>query len=101
MGAMAQYKETDSYKEFQAAKKAKKAKKKAGKRPKDKNAPKRPLSAFFIFANEIRDAVKAENPEASIGQIGKILGQKWAELSEEEKTLYKKQNEKAKEQYAL
>jgi len=93
---MAKYKKTDLYKEFQAKKKAKKSK---NKKPKDKNAPKRASTAFFIFANEIRDSVKADNPDASIGEIGKILGQQWGELDEESKTAYKAKSEEAKEKY--
>merc|ERR1711881_200693 len=75
---MQKYKKTDAYKAFQQKKKAKKF----AKKPKDKNAPKRPSTAFFIFANVIRDQVRADNPEASIGEIGKILGQQWGTLSE-------------------
>merc|ERR1711964_309300 len=74
-------------------------KKKFGKKPKDKNAPKRPTTAFFIFANEIRAEVKENNPGASIGQIGKILGVRWAALAEERKASYKAQNQKEKEIY--
>merc|ERR1739848_776702 len=92
---MSAYKKTDSYKAFQAKKKAKKF----GKKPKDKNAPKRASTAFFIFANKVRDEVKAENPDASIGEIGKILGQKWGNLDESEKQAYQAKSEKAKEKY--
>jgi hypothetical protein len=92
---MNQYKTTDSYKAHQEKKKAKKF----GKKPKDKNAPKRPATAFFIFANEVRAEVRENNPEASIGQIGKILGQEWGNLDEDRKEAYKAQNEKAKAKY--
>lgn len=89
------YKKTNSYKEFQAAKKAKKF----GKKPKDKNAPKRNSTAFFMFANEVRAEVRAENPTASIGGIGKIMGQQWGQLGEEEKQVYQNQSDKAKITY--
>merc|ERR1739848_528708 len=92
---MSAYKKTYSYKAFQQAKKAKKF----GKKPKDKNAPKRASTAFFIFANEIRDQVKAENPDASIGEIGKILGEQWGSLSDSEKATYQAKSEKAKAAY--
>ena len=39
-------------------------KKKAGKPLKDPAAPKKPLSAFMIFSNSIREKVRAENPGA-------------------------------------
>merc|ERR1712096_79942 len=82
-------------KAFQQKKKARKF----GKKPKDKNAPKRSSTAFFIFANEVRDEIREENPNASIGEIGKILGQEWGALDEDRKEAYKKQSEKAKVKY--
>ena len=36
--------------------------------------PKRALSAFFIFAGDERKRVVAQNPSASIGEVGKELG---------------------------
>jgi len=93
--AVAKYRKTGAYKAFLEKKKAKKF----GKKPKDKNAPKRPSTAFFIFANEVREEIRYENPEASIGEIGKILGQQWHALNEEEKEIYRAQNEKAKQKY--
>ena len=44
------YRKTGAYKAFLQLKKAKKF----GKKPKDKNAPKRPSTSFFIFANVTR-----------------------------------------------
>merc|ERR1711902_81295 len=60
-----------------APKKVKKPKRKKGQK-KDKNAPKRAMSAFFLFAQDERPKVKAANPSASIGDIGKELGARWA-----------------------
>lgn len=47
--------------------------------------PKRPLSAFMYFSQEKRSDVKADNPETSFGDLGKILGQMWKDLSEDDK----------------
>lgn len=58
-------------------KKPKKVKRKKGQK-KDKDAPKRAMSAFFLFAQDERAKVKAANPSASIGDIGKELGARWA-----------------------
>ena len=44
---------------------------------------KRPLTAFFLYSNNKRDKVRAENPEASVGEIAKILGEKWKGISDE------------------
>merc|ERR1711988_456248 len=68
-----------------------------GKKAKDPNAPKRPMGAYFLFMNDHRDATKAENPEMKIGEIAKILGQKWANLEKEEK--YEEQAKEAKAKY--
>jgi len=68
-------------------KKPKKPKRKKGQK-KDKNAPKRAMSAFFLFAQDERAKVKAANPSASIGDIGKELGARWAKLGN--KAVYEK-----------
>lgn len=46
------------------------------------------LSSYMLFSQAMRETVKAENPDVSFGTIGKILGQKWKELSEEDKAPY-------------
>jgi hypothetical protein len=68
-----------------ATKKAK-VDKRRGK--KDPMAPKRGLSAYMFFANEQRDSVRADNPNASFGQVGKILGERWKALTDKQKTPY-------------
>jgi len=75
-------------------KKQKKAKK---KKKKDPNAPKKNMTAFLIFSNAERPKVMEENKEAGVAGWGKILGEKWKALSEEEKEPWQ---EKAKEDKA-
>merc|ERR1712088_696483 len=70
-------------------KKVKKPKRKKGQK-KDKNAPKRAMSAFFLFAQDERPKVKAANPSASIGDIGKELGARWAKCPAAAKAGYEK-----------
>ena len=41
-----------------------------------KNAPKKPLSAYFLFSQEERLKVKAENPDYSITEVAKELGRR-------------------------
>lgn len=67
------------------------------KAKKDKNAPKRALSAYMFFSQDWRERVKAENPDASFGEIGKLLGTKWKELDDEEKKPYIEQAARDKE----
>jgi len=75
----------------------KKAKK---KKKKDPSEPKRPTTAFFYYTASIREEVKAKNPGKAVGELSKIYGQMWADLSEEEKAPFQEKNEKDKERYA-
>ncbi|KAH9976870.1 HMG-box [Lactifluus volemus] len=62
-----------------------------GARKKDPKAPKRALSAYMFFSQDWRERIKAENPDASFGEVGKLLGAKWKELDDEEKRPYVEQ----------
>lgn len=62
-------------------KKSKIGKKSGGKKGK-KDGPKRPLSAFMYFSQDQRAAVKAANPEATFGELGKLLAEKWGSTSD-------------------
>ena len=77
------------------------SKKKKGKQgaKKDPNAPKRALSAFMFFSQEMRPKVKEENAEASFGELGKLIGVAWKNVSEEEKKKYEDMNKEDKERY--
>merc|ERR1712130_796196 len=59
----------------------KKGEEKKQRKKKDPNAPKRPMSAYFLFMNATRPTVRKENPDASIGEVAKILGKMWGRLS--------------------
>ncbi|KAE8214043.1 hypothetical protein CF319_g5431 [Tilletia indica] len=73
------------------------AKEEKKRRPrKDKDAPKKAKSAYIIFCSEHRDRVKEENPTAGFGDIGRILGAKWKEMSEKDKAPFLKAQEKDK-----
>ncbi|BDD56939.1 Non-histone chromosomal protein 6 [Monascus purpureus] len=65
-----------------------KTKTRVEKKKKDPNAPKRGLSAYMFFANEQREKVREENPGISFGQVGKMLGEKWKALSDDERRPY-------------
>eukprot|EP01101_Sappina_pedata_P005813 TRINITY_DN274_c0_g1_i5.p1 TRINITY_DN274_c0_g1~~TRINITY_DN274_c0_g1_i5.p1 ORF type:complete len:147 (+),score=112.55 TRINITY_DN274_c0_g1_i5:547-987(+) len=66
---------------------------------KDPAEPKRSLSAFMLFSQENRNKVKAENPEATFGQLGKLLGEKWAKVTDAEKKKFTDEAGKLKDQY--
>jgi hypothetical protein len=55
---------------------------------KDPNAPKRALSAFFIFSQEKRPEVSGGHPEWKVGQVAQELGRQWKSLTPEMKTKY-------------
>jgi len=76
-----------------------KAKGKTEKRKKDPNAPKRGLSAYMFFANDNRDKVREENPGIKFGEVGKILGEKWKELTDKDKKPFEDRAKIDKERY--
>jgi len=94
----AAYKKTRKYAEFQAKKKAKKLR---SRKPKDKNAPKRPSSAYILFSTDVREDVKADlGDDATFATIASTISNMWNGLTEHEKAHYQRQNEKAKAKYA-
>ncbi|KAF9149122.1 Non-histone chromosomal protein 6 [Linnemannia schmuckeri] len=74
--------------------------KKKKRAKKDPNAPKNPLSAYLLFCNDHRDSVKAKNPDASFGAIGRLLGDMWRGYTDAQKAPYNAKHEKAKAKYA-
>ena len=65
--------------------KEKRAPVKEGRKKKDPNGPKRASAAYMFFVKEVREKTKLQNPEASFGELGRILGSTWRELSDVEK----------------
>lgn len=58
------------------------------KKAKDPNAPKQPLSAYFLYQNEERDKIKQANPNFTICEVAKELGKRWGDMSQEDKQQY-------------
>jgi len=69
------------------------------KQKKDPNAPKRNMSAYFLYSVHIRPTVKEENPEASFGDIARIISAQFKELTEEEKSVWVEKAAADKERY--
>ncbi|KAF9945638.1 Non-histone chromosomal protein 6 [Mortierella alpina] len=90
-------------KETKTSKRAKndEPKKRKRKQKKDPNAPKNPMSAYLMFCEEWREKVKAQNPDASFGELGRLLGVQWRSYTDEQKTPYVTKHEKAKAKYAV
>ncbi|KAB2608860.1 high mobility group B protein 6-like [Pyrus ussuriensis x Pyrus communis] len=75
---------------------AKKENKKS-KKEKDPLKPKHPMSAFFLFTNDRRPALVAENK--TVTEIAKITGEEWKNMTEEQKLPYEEMTRKNKEKY--
>ncbi|KAL6187257.1 PREDICTED: high mobility group B protein 7-like [Fragaria vesca subsp. vesca] len=59
------------------------------KKSKDPNAPKRPLTAFFLFMADFRKSYKEANPDSKdVKKVAKEGGEKWKLLTDEEKKPY-------------
>merc|ERR1712048_391553 len=69
------------------------------KKKKDPNAPKKPMSAYFLFMNEKRESIKRDNPDAGVSEIGKIAGEMWNKL--EDKSRWEQMQKEAKEKYDI
>lgn len=67
------------------------------KQKKDPNAPKRALSAFFMFCGEERPKVRAANPSYTVGDVAKELGTRWGVVTD--KTKYEGMAEEDKKRY--
>lgn len=47
------------------------------KAKKDKDAPKRPMTAYMLWMNEIRAKIKEDNPGISVTELSKKAGEMW------------------------
>merc|ERR1712122_246564 len=66
---------------------------------KDPNAPKKPLSAYFLFSQEERLKVKSENPDMSITEVAKELGKRWATIDPATKASYEAKYQESRKLY--
>ena len=69
------------------------------KKNNDPNQPKKPKSSYFCFLDKHRNDVKEENPNYTIGDISKLLGNIWSGLESYEKKPYEEEALKDKEKY--
>lgn len=63
------------------------APKRRKRKPKDPNAPKRPASSYIFFQNEVRQQLKASNPNLSNSELLSLISKRWQEMSEEDKAV--------------
>jgi hypothetical protein len=71
----------------------------AGKKKmkKNKNAPKGPLSAYFIFSSHIRPSVVAERPDLNLPGVTKEIAQRWRALTAEERVPFEEKSKADKQ----
>eukprot|EP01024_Parvocaulis_polyphysoides_P036602 TRINITY_DN3254_c0_g2_i2.p2 TRINITY_DN3254_c0_g2~~TRINITY_DN3254_c0_g2_i2.p2 ORF type:complete len:386 (-),score=105.33 TRINITY_DN3254_c0_g2_i2:399-1454(-) len=74
-------------------------KEKKTRKKKDKDAPKRNLSAFMFYSMEKREAAKKANPEMKVTEVSKVLAEWWKTVSAEEKAIFEEKAAKDKERY--
>ncbi|KAG7221484.1 hypothetical protein INR49_002459 [Caranx melampygus] len=63
------------------------------------NEPQKPVSAYALFFRDTQAAIKGQNPNATFGEVSKIVASMWDSLGEEQKQVYKRKNEAAKKDY--
>uniref|UniRef100_A0A0A9YP38 TOX high mobility group box family member 4 n=2 Tax=Lygus hesperus TaxID=30085 RepID=A0A0A9YP38_LYGHE len=81
------------------AKMQKKPKTQKKKKKRDPNEPQKPVSAYALFFRDTQAAIKGSNPNASFGEVSKIVASMWDALDAEHKNVYKKKTEAAKKDY--
>nr|XP_020442525.1 LOW QUALITY PROTEIN: TOX high mobility group box family member 4-A-like [Monopterus albus] len=72
---------------------------KKGKKKKDPSEPQKPVSAYALFFRDTQAAIKGQNPNATFGEVSKIVASMWDSLGDEQKQVYKRKNEAAKKDY--
>ncbi|PIO34040.1 hypothetical protein AB205_0097960, partial [Aquarana catesbeiana] len=77
----------------------KKPKNQKKKKKKDPNEPQKPVSAYALFFRDTQAAIKGQNPNATFGDVSKIVASMWDSLGEEQKQAYKRKTEAAKKEY--
>ena len=73
--------------------------KKGKKQKKDPNAPKRSMSSYFLFSIDARPKIKAENPNASFGEIARMISDRFKKLSAKEKKYWEERAAADKARY--
>lgn len=64
----------------------------------DENAPERPMSAYVLFSNKLRESLKGDR-SLTFTEIAKLVGEHWQNLSLPEREVYEGQARQSKERY--
>ena len=71
----------------------------AKKNKKDKDAPKKAISAYFFYIKERRDSITKELPNLNNKEIVKKMSEEWNALSDDKKKPYVQKAEADKKRY--
>ncbi|KAK4078711.1 transcriptional regulator family: HMG [Trichoderma aggressivum f. europaeum] len=64
----------------------------------DEHAPERPMSAYVLFSNKLRENLKGDR-SLSFTEIAKLVGENWQSLPLEEREIYEAQARASKERF--
>ena len=73
--------------------------KKPRKKRRDKDKPKRAMSAYFVFLNKHRDATQKKNPSWSVTDVTKELAGKWKTVTQSERDECQRVSDEDKARY--
>ena len=65
----------------------------------DPKRPKRPLNAFMMFSIQQQDLILENNPDLKFGNVAKVAGHIWKNLSPEQIALFKERSELGAHKY--
>lgn len=71
------------------------------KKVKDPNKPKRPLTAFMRYSSSRRSKIRQKQPQSSMIEISKIIGEEWRSLAESDKRPFHDAAAKDHEEYKI
>ena len=57
------------------------------------------MSAYFLYSCHIRPTIKEENPDASFGDIARLISARFKELPPKEKKMWEEKAAEDKERY--
>jgi len=83
----------------QAEKKQDRAKKAASKKAADPARPKRPMSAFFLYLNDVRADTQKKNPTLKVTELTAHMSNAWKALDAEKKKPYELKAAAEKKRY--
>ena len=66
---------------------------------KDPNAPKKARSSYIWYCADVRESVKAKNPEMKTPDLSREMGKMWKSLTAKQKKKYEKKAQEDRERY--